>query len=344
MSLFDYSRFNEALSPEEIEARKREALATHMRLYLSKRLADILRNIDNPVANDLLMMSRRNVQFDISFVDIDDKDADKVTFLPTRRAIEMEKNGLDLKNARSNFNSELWKSSRRQPSRIGRFISKIFGNDKYPKSVVEKFVNEFKAKRQKKDEIFRVVYGEDIRKYYLEDNYQSGGGTLNGSCMRYKEKQKFLDIYAENTPNESQLSHVGLLILPGNTGRIIGRALVWFNTSKPERNNRRTFMDRIYYVGDHVENMFKDYAKRQGWLYKQQQTYNNPSYIDPVDNSKHTLTISVRLKPKSYRYYPFLDTLIYYTPETGRLASAPAKTRRYKIIKVQNQDGGYQNI
>jgi len=336
---------NEDLTTDELEDKKKESLKSHMRMYISSDFAEILKRMDDidGISNDLLTISKRNVQFDISFIDKTDKN-DEITFILTRRVLAMEEKGMDIKNARNNYNSEIWKSTQRDNQRIGRFVRKIFG-DKYTSAQYERFVNEYKAKFEKKDDKMVVVYGEDIRKYYLHTHYAAGNGVLGGSCMRGEDKQKFLDIYVENTPGNDSLSHCGMLVLFDDNKKILGRSIIWFNTIKPDKLNRRVFMDRIYTNNDHDVNTFINYARQKGWLYKQQQTYNNASYIDPNDGSRHRLTISVRLKPKEYKYYPFLDTMVYYTPKTGRLATTQGiYSKLNQMIKIQSTDGGHTNL
>ncbi len=337
MKLKDYNNYlNENMEVDEIEKRKAEALASHMRLYLSKEFATILKRIDDKdgIANDLLTLSKKPIQFDISFIDKSDKN-DTITFLQTNRAkrIEKEKN-IDLSKSRNDYTSEIWTTPLRQPTGIGRFVKKIF-EDKYSAKQIEDFVNEYKAKYEEKNEKMKIVYGEDIRYWYDQSRYAPGGGPLNGSCMRHKEKSPFLEIYVDNPES------IGMLILLDDNQKLLGRALVWFNLIKEPK---RTFMDRIYTANDHDVNTFKDYAKKNGWLYKNKQVFNDATYIDSRDDSKHTLTLSARLKAKDYKYYPFLDTLSVFTPETGRISSNQGKYVGRKRLRLQNQDGSYQNV
>lgn len=340
MNLSNYIKEN--LTPEEIEAKKLAALDSHMRLYISKDIAEILKRVEHPISDELLNLSKKNVKFDISFVDKTD-DSGNISFIQTDRVKRMEEKGLDAKTARNDYKSEIWTSGLRTSTRINRFINKIFKN-KYNAAEIEKFGNQYKASFELKDEKMKVVYGKDIQKWYLEENYADTKGSLGGSCMRYKAKNNYLEIYADNSPDSETFSHIGLLILLDNNNKLLGRALIWFNSIKPEPG--KIFMDRIYTTHDHDVDTFKNYAKNHNWLYKYQQTYNNATYIDPKDTLKHNLSLSFRLKNKSYKYYPFCDTLLYYTPDTGRLSTTlptVSAKNKFKIFKIQNQDGGYQN-
>ena len=208
MNLFNYGNYiiNEALSSEEIEERKRLVLASHMRMYLSKGIADILKQMESPIANDLLTLSRKNLRFDISFMDKTDDKNGMVTYIQTSKVKKMEDGGLDVARARNDYGSTIWKSNLRvQPARIGKIVGKIF-KDKYNKAKIEEFVNEFKSKEtvDEKFKNMKVVYGDDIKKYYNGKNTENPKSTLGGSCMRHEENQGYFDIYTKNIP---QLNH-----------------------------------------------------------------------------------------------------------------------------------------
>jgi len=340
MSLFNYDRYiKEALTPEEIEEKKKMALASHMRMYISKDLANILKRMDNPVAYELLTLSRKNIRFDISFMDIDKKKPGMVTYISTMKVKKMEEKGLDVKNARNNYSSDLWVSSQRvQPTKIGKVVTKIF-KGKFKPTDFEQFSNEFKSKADEQDDKMRIVYGDEIKKWYLESNYAKMSGPLGGSCMRSASRNPYMSIYAENQPEDGNYSSVGMLILLDDNNKLLGRAIVWFNSIKPEPG--RTFMDRIYTTKDSDIITFKDYAIKHDWLYKKVQSYSDNAYVDPRDKSNHNLSISFRLKiNKKYKYYPYMDTLKYYTPETGRISSVRPKTNKYRTHTLQSTGGG----
>jgi len=343
MGLLDYNKYiNEALSPEEIRARKQAALASHMKMYLSKDLAEVLKKMESPIAKELLGLSRKSVKFDISFMDKSKEDG-MVTFINTMKVKIMEEGGLNVKSARNNYNSELWKSSKRtQPTRINKVLGKIFAG-KYNLADLEKFGNEYKAKLEDKFDKMKVVYGKEINKWYLESNYAELKSTLGGSCMRQANRNKYMNFYSDNSIKGKSYSHIGMLILLDNNNKLMGRAIVWFNSIKPEPG--RTFMDRIYTSHDVNQITFIDYAKKHDWLYKKQQTYSNDQYIDPRDNRTHKMAISFRLKEnQKYDYYPYTDTLKYYTPETGRVSCKKGKNRKYKSIQITDTGGGYNNV
>ena len=103
-------------------------------------------------------------------------------------------------------------------------------------SIIKKFNNAVKSKRENIFKDFKIVKDEDIRKYYLYESYESDNHTLGGSCMRYEKCQKYLDIYVKN-PEVCQLL---ILKSDDDKDKIKGRALIWKLT------NGEYYMDRIY--------------------------------------------------------------------------------------------------
>jgi len=200
--------------------------------------------------------------------------------------------------------------------KIGRLVNTILKKSgiKYSDKDVEQFVNKWKSYidfNNDKYNQFELVKGEDIRYWYYEEKYEGNGGSLNGSCMKYKKCQKYFDIYVEN-PEVCQL----LILKSHNEDKILGRALVW------TLNDNKIFMDRIYTSNDSDVNLFKKYAQEKGWSYKSSQDFNEGTNIVlPEGGSKH-LTLNVDLK-KSYFYsYPYMDTLKFLNTISNTLTNS----------------------
>jgi len=335
----------EELTPEEIEERRKNALeaklASNMKMYLSKRLMDHLRKMESPIAKELLNLSRKKIRFDFSFMDLTSKSG-QISYMKTAKVKKLEENGLNIEKARNDYNSELWTSSQRIVARVNRTVQKIFKN-KFTTADYEKFGNEFIALIEKDNARLRVVYGKEINKWYLEKYYKELKSSLGGSCMRQSSRNSYLDFYAYNTPDKGNYSYVGLLILLDDNDKLLGRAIIWFNSIKPEPG--RIFMDRVYTTKDSDIDIFKNYAKKNGWLYKEYQSYDKPAYIDPHDGRRHTMTLSFRLEEnKKYDSYPFLDTVMYYTPKTGRISNTTGINKKFEIYKCRSTGGGYETI
>lgn len=186
--------------------------------------------------------------------------------------------------------------------RVGRFINSILdiafkeekeGIDGYIRSDftasdIEQFVNAYTSKvqfRKNAFEYFEIVSGEDIRHWYLEDNYANMSGQLGSSCMRYKKCQDYLNIYVQNT-------EVCQLIIFKNEDKtkIFGRALLWIDI------DGKKWIDRVYTSKDSYANLFIE------WSIKNK--YNN------IYNTKEKVRIEI--KNIDYKYYPYMDSLYYF--------------------------------
>ena len=222
------------------------------------------------------------------------------------------------------------------PFKIGRFVTNILtkaGIEYSPKDV-EAFVDKFKAEMKKKNDIFEnfeIVQGEEIRDYYLDDNYKGYGGTLGSSCMRYDNCQKFLDIYVDNPT-------VSLIIFKEDKDdtSIIGRALLW-DATKISTDESIKFMDRIYVNKSNDIELFKQFAIKNGFHYKHKQDYSEtPLMFNNQVLSDEDSLIYVDVNAGEYDYYPYVDTVKYYQIYNGILSNSD---RRYDKV-LTDTDGG----
>lgn len=219
--------------------------------------------------------------------------------------------------------------------KVGRFVRRVLDkiDQKVSDKELEDFVNTYKSAIQIRKNAFsrfKIVMGEDIRKFYYAGFYNGGGGTLGGSCMRHEKCQPFFDIYVKNPEK------VALLILnpvKPREERICARALLWRDTKD------RTFMDRVYTNSTADETLFKDFAISQKFYYKNHQ--NNREEMDLMfegqkeDNSK----IYVQLeKGIVYKRYPYMDTLKFYNPETG-IISNDSSVSPHRLESIRGGDG-----
>lgn len=307
-----------------------------MKIFISPRLLDILIKLTKmgdfqvkTVANRIINLSKTEDLFDKSYLDMVDGKNDIVSFMPANRAWRsMDFQSQEDADKEPTPDCPMWKASGRQTLSIGKLVNYLFDN--FSDLAVEKFSNAFKAEISAIYiyDNFKIVTGEKIRYWYSEKNYAPGSGNLNGSCMRYDNDrqscQHFFDIYVENPEK------CGLLILTDGNDKLIGRALVWKNLRKP---TEKTFMDRIYTIKQSDEELFKKYAIQNGWIYKHAQAANDNSYME--NGQRIQKSIAVQLNPKQYKKYPFMDTMIYYNPGTGRLGSDAGNPvegkRRYRL-------------
>ena len=94
-------------------------------------------------------------------------------------------------------------------------------------------------------------------------------------------------------------------------------------------------MDRIYTNDSSDEQVFIDYAKENGWLFRSSQGWNNTDIVDSLTNQTINTNLMVRTTKDDYSYYPWMDTMCYYSPELGILSNKSNNLRLY----LQSQDG-----
>jgi len=331
MILYDYKSFlNEAKNKDN-----------DIPLYLSERFYQTLYRIkdDDKIIMKLISVAvnpprmkfpKKVMLFDVSFIDITDKD-DTISYITSTKAKPvLDKESL-LGHPQDGFNF-CWVNNR-QDQKLTRFINRIFPNEFTQKEVTD-FVDHYKAAFKGDDHLkdFEVVKGLDIKKYYyVENSNQEAAGQLQRSCMRARDRQKFFGILIEN-PDK-----VNMLILKDSEGNIYGRANLWYLDDP----SGRVYMDRIYTTYDWQIKLFIDYAIKNNFIYKSKQIYGG-SVIPVIDGGrKHKLTMTVNLKPKDYDYYPYLDTLQFYNPKTGVLTSDVKKFRDKSFVTLVTATGQY---
>jgi len=146
--------------------------------------------------------------------------------------------------------------------------------------------------------------------------------------MRFNDCQEYFGIYV-NTPEVCQL----VILFDDREDDIIkGRALLW----KLKTPENKTFLDRIYTIADSDVNLFKDFAKENDWLYKEDQDSSPGPILDKDD--KYYDNIKVQVKPMRYDYYPYVDTLCNYNPETGILSNI--MLHETGEIEMRDTEGG----
>lgn len=204
--------------------------------------------------------------------------------------------------------------------KIGRYVNRLLdlefkGDERkeYTASDVEKFTNKFVSVveyKLKALDHFRIISGGEIKHWYLHDNYSGKTGQLGQSCMRYDMCQEFFDIYSDN-PQVCQL-----LIFTDLNNKLLGRALLW----KLEDGSK--FMDRIYTTRDSNIDLFVKWGKENGYTKHYERGSNN--------------NLSVKVEPKDYTRYPFMDTFKYYKPEDGILSN---KELEKPYLELQESNG-----
>ena len=252
---------------------------------------------------------------DVNFIAVSDK-VDSVSYLPMGK-YDPEIDSFSEKASRVNI-------------KIGRLVNKIIPKkyrDQYiTPADIEIFVNRFKSFFDVSNNIIEVVSGEDIRKYYNYKSYQYPEiGSLWKSCMRQKERQRFLDMYTSNTC-------VKMLVLFHNENGeklVKGRALLW--EAEDLSGKKFKIMDRIYTIYDSDVFVFKKWAYENGYITKFYQSSKAQSIFE-IDGKEVYINLRVKLENSQFNYYPYLDTFQFFDYDRGLLYNSESKSYNYQLI------------
>jgi hypothetical protein len=322
---------------------------------ISDRLKLLLNKIEHKIAKKLLEKEYDEERSTVTLIDYDDNDISKFTYsnsnkiydyIKKNRLSDYERDDIDYVINRNfkNYDSEYVNVNKTTIS-IGKIINKIFpnefkvsgdkGND------IESFVNEIKQKRNIDFNRFKIVEGNDIIYWYDDTNYDSrafDGSSLGHSCMRYSGCYKYINFYAINP--------VKLVILMSDKeeNKIIGRALLWDVIIN--NDIERQFMDRIYTIYDYDVEIFKDFAKKNGWLYKKHQNMSeSEKIVDSKTGEESYINFRTNYNLNKNDYYPYMDTLKYFYMDNLYLSNDDnySKTES-KIYKLESTSGGYEIV
>jgi hypothetical protein len=207
-----------------------------------------------------------------------------------------------LKGNLSDYFVKLYREKMAVMTRPGRFYAKFGIKD--PQEL-EEITSHFV------DFTFDIVEGEDIRKYYLLQNYVPYEKTsLQRSCMRWESCSEWMDVYVDN---------LKMVISRDINDQIYGRALLWENVRDLTNNQTITFLDRIYGSDIFIHSM-KKYAKSQGWVHKTYQSYTDPTGVTFPDGSEEDINMKVTFPRCTYEYHPYMDTM-FHSDDVGTYAN-----------------------
>ncbi len=278
--------------------------------YANDDFIKLLNNIDNPIAKILLDLIGNDIKLNFNAINISSKN-NLIKFLPDAKVKEEPSDWSKIKNE----------------MRIGRLVKDILVNNNHTEfsdSQIEDFVTKYKAAFELKDKIderIKVVEGDDIRKWYLVDNYSTlQSGTLKSSCMRYERCQEYFDIYVENS------KVCKMVILLNNDNKLEARALLW-KLDYSSKNNEY-YLDRIYYTSEESKLLIKD------WVYK---NYENICSYDFGGGSVGK--IKVQLNVSDFDEYPYVDSLYHLNKYKNTLANYSENS---EDIGLQDTNGGYE--
>lgn len=327
-------------------------LLTESTLYISDELKNHLKNNSDNISTDLLSAEGRDIDRDITFLDINDKA--EIVFIPMRSIKHYITTNYDdetwEENNPEDFNPENYQRIKGMlPPDFGvminpgRLINNVFGKDAYKPVEIEQFANKMKS-IEVKEENFKILKGNDILDAFKSDNFCdiSDRNQLSKSCMNNKPVAWF-DIYTKN-------DNCSLLALYNEKGDIIARALIWLVERMRINDKLLTnvvFMDRVYTTKDSDYYKFIKYANDNN-IYTR--TANTFTITDGV-SYKGEEFMDVEMKtsgPKNLEQFPYMDTFKAYNPENGALLNFEAERFLNELddsyLYLESEHGGAIDI
>jgi hypothetical protein len=217
--------------------------------------------------------------------------------------------------------SKIWSTSR-NPIKIGRLVRALLRSAgvAITDKEIEDFTNQWKATYDFAADAlkqFDIVKGDSISYWYDYEKYLDGGGTLNNSCMAEVDTSYF-DIYTRN-------KQVSLVILYDDNGqvqedkytstKIKGRAILW---DAKVNGEDAIFMDRIYTTHDSDVELFKQFAQKNKWFYKDSQSM-TPGEIITNGTISGRWNIVVDVDNSDFGQYPYVDTMCFCYTDSNEL-------------------------
>lgn len=232
----------------------------------------------------------------VNYIGVSILDKSKISYLSPERILKIEQSSTD----------DYWTSSMRFAGKPGAFINKLFKLGYFPQTELEKFATLYKTFSNPVNFEFKVVTGDDIRKYYYGGCYESQSGSLGNSCMKSSGTQDFFKIYIDHP------EVISMLVMLNLSGQLIGRALLWHGTDK--------VMDRVYTVSDEeYQAHFFKWAIDNGYSHKTHQNcYKTLHFTGENDDLKR---IDIKLNNWHYSRYPYLDTFKWLDRVSGVLTN-----------------------
>ncbi|CAG7581248.1 MAG: hypothetical protein SLAVMIC_00748 [uncultured marine phage] len=309
--------------------KKKKVDKNKTKIYTTQRLKKILHRIKGQswIAQALLngLIDNDNlIDQPANFIDISHSDPTKISYLGSKKINQIVKNisfkhghtePLEIRHIPS---EHLFKAKGRVKIRFGAFVNKIFKGVE-PKEV-EKFASLMKAVMLEPNFTFQIVEGEDIRKYYHHSWHANHKGSLGVSCMRHDACANWFSMYTDNPIN------VKMLVMFDRSSMIKARTLLWTLGKENGLDEEFKFMDRVYTTNDDQVHHFFEWAKSNGYAFKEKQSWNTP-YRFKNGNVEFEKKMKIKLPVSAAKYVkqnggsgvPYLDTFKWLNIKTGTL-------------------------
>lgn len=231
-----------------------------------------------------------------------------------------------------NQNGVIDNTKKRSELKIGRLVRQLSDVMKLNASnqEIEDFVNKWKSTKERKDNRFEVISGEDIVIWYNEENYAPGFGNLNKSCLRFEYCDKMLDMYVKNP------DRIKLLILVDGREELIGRSLLWTLDESP--SDSKLYMDRIYTTEDYIVNNFIKWANDNNYMIREMNNSEKKWGTKFLYKDKKVEgVISLTINDTKLRELPYADTLKFFNKQ-GYLSNVGF----HGSVLLEDINGGYE--
>ena len=228
-----------------------------------------------------------------------------------------------LYNLKSVTVDSCWDHNMRHHQSIHKILSKLLG-DKYTEREKNIFSEQyFKLVVITRPDInLKMVDGEDLIKYYEEATYYkpSNNSTLWNSCMRYAYCGRYVNFYTE-------IQKVKMAVLLYKN-YVVARCLLW-------ESDNQIYYDRVYSYN----------AEYEGLIENLLQSSNYKKLRDSNSSSANAASyIEIPLPSNVFYnagYYPYLDSLKYYSPSLGVLSNSDLSDSVSDVMILDRTDGSY---
>jgi len=300
------------------------------RLFFDNEMNTFLQISSNNKISMIMLNGSKGAITEVgNFIRRDRKEIDVVSFIPVNK-IKFDPQNLGWGDVDDFMNQ----NTNRVDIKIGRFLRKFLSKQSLidftiTDKDIEDFVNLFKSYFTPDKTRLQVIDGDEVLKWYLEDNYATTCGLRSGglwkSCMRQPERNKYMVLYTKN------ISLVKMLIFLTDDGKLRARALLWENVVDKDGNTYKV-MDRIYSIYDHDIFLFKGWAKENGYITKLEQSAKSEVLFD-VNGQATKLELKIKLNNWELDDYPYLDTFKYFDLYGGWLSNTTNFTHQYKLVQ-----------
>jgi len=314
-------------------------------IYFDDHLLDTLIDIekDNPIAKRLLDLHKKQQDTDIAFAMQGKKGkVNIITYKKAAETLRKKEDDVFINDVADDVDADkplddewqtkvfnfLRDNKAMTASKISRLVNTLFPKE-YEDAEGQKTLRDLIDKYGALTDdtmTFDLVKGDDIKKWYLDDNYETTKGDLGGSCMRHDRCQTYFDIYTENP------EVVSLLICLGAKGTLIGRALIW---NLADSKDPSQLMDRIYFRDERVKEKFISYAEDNDMAYKTGRGLTNIVW----HGERFKKSPKVKLDEWEFDEYPYMDTFAKLDTEDGTLYNSEDRADGFYILT--STDGGY---